>query len=361
MKIAFVLSDFTSAGGIERVTSTLSDTFVKNGHKVTIISFFRTNKNSIYESSHEVKIEYLTNKSYLTKKIAGFSRLVMYLKIFRNLKSFFKENKYDYVIGQGFPVNFSLWLIGLKKNLIACEHTHYNYYNSLLKTLRLIVYKDLITIVLTEKDKIEFSKSLSNVYLIPNPTLFANNQILSDLTSTKIISVGRLEYEKGYDLLLHALKDVFNQHPEWSIDIYGNGVLRTYLIELCDKMKLNNNVFFKGVTNNIKEKYINASLFILSSRFEGFGMVLVEAASCGLPIISFDCPTGPNDILKDNGGILVESGNVKALTDAILKMINDKELRIKYSQKGPGIAKRYSTDKIYEYWNDLFTKLNTIR
>ena len=362
MEIAFVLSDLSSAGGIERVTSVLAKVFTEKGHhNITIVSLFQTRKDIIYDFPQNVKVEFITSDNYLSKKVGGFTRGLMFLKVCYKVKAFFKRSSYDFIIGQGFPVNLTLWLAGLSKKTIACEHVHYNYYGSVIRKCRLFIYKRCLqVVVLTEQDKSNYSGLLDNISFIPNAVSFCNEESeerVSSLNEKRIISVGRLEEQKGYDLLLRVSVSIFKQFPDWKLYIYGAGRLEKELIKLRDELGLRNNVNFKGLTNNIREEYLNSSLYVLPSRFEGFGIVLVEAAFCGLPIIAFDCPTGPRDILKNGGGILLPPNNLELLENAVIALLGDKEERLKYGLQGPNIAMRYTPSKIYEEWHYLFKKL----
>ena len=347
MKIAFVLGDISSIGGIERVTSILSDTFVKHGHSVTIISLFCAYTQLNYLFNENVKIEYVSKKKYATKKQGSFSRLFMFFSIVYSFYSYLKSRDFDVFIGQGFPVNWLLWLVGKSKKTIACEHVSYNYYPSLIRRGRILIYKCFkAVVVLTQNDGKRFGKYLNNIYVVPNPVL-VHTMKTSDLSVKRIISVGRLSYQKGYDLLLSIMPDIFKKFPDWSLDIFGEGDLKDELLELRDRLGLQSYVHFRGITSNIEDKYSKSSLYIMSSRYEGFGMVLVEAAACGLPIISFDCPEGPSDILQGDRGILVPANDIEKLKEAIIMMLSDAELRVLYSKRSLEIPFRYTPEKIY--------------
>ena len=357
MKIAFVVGDISSTGGIERVMSILSDSFVKHGHEVNIVSFFRAHEKLSYRFNSSVKIITLSCYEYATKKQGGWSRLNMFLKIIPRARAFFRENKFDIVLGAGFPVNATLFFAGNRARTIVCEHTIYNYYSIFIRIIRIYLYKKFLgVVVLTQNDKKRFDRYLKNTFVIPNPSAFEINQV-SSLSSPKMISVGRLEKEKGYDTLLRILPDVFRAFPQWKLDIWGDGILKNTLLKLRDDLYLQEHVNFCGVTDNIIQEYLSSSLYVMSSIYEGFGMVLVEAAACGLPIISFDCPEGPADILKDDGGILVSPRDTSGLKNAIINMLSNQELRNYYAAKGPDIAKRYSPENIYPQWEQLLKNL----
>ena len=356
MKIAFVLGDVSSIGGIERVTSILSDIFVRNGHQVTVISLFRAHESLNYEFNSDVKLEYLTNMKYAIQKQGGITRLLMFFSIIKKFKKLYGRSNYDLFIGQGFPNCWLLWLSGLAARSVACEHVSYNYYNKILKKIRIQVYRSFYRVItLTQNDCLLFNEYLNNVYVIPNPVVM-KNAVLSDLSNKRIISVGRLSPEKGYDLLLKISPSIFEKFPDWELWIYGEGPQKEKLIRLRDILQLQDKVYFKGVTPSIGEAYSQASVYVMSSFYEGFGMVLVEAALFGLPIISFDCPNGPRDILKNGRGVLIKTGDAIALQEAIIAMLKDDNLRRYYANRSSEIPAEYSPEKIYALWKEYCFK-----
>lgn len=211
-------------------------------------------------------------------------------------------------------------------------------------------------VVLTEEDKASWTE-LSNVEVIPDPLAFDIDQV-SPLTNKRVIAVGRYVYQKGFDLLLHAWKKIEQQHPDWELAIYGMGE-RTPYEQLIDKLQIDRNrCHLNGSTPDIKAEYLNSSLFVFSSRFEGFGMVLIEAMACGLPVVSFDCPCGPKDIVRHNEvGLLVPSGNIDSLAEAMHQMMSDNIFRQQMAAAAIINAKRFQLDEIAQQWKSLFEKV----
>ena len=211
-------------------------------------------------------------------------------------------------------------------------------------------------VVLTEEDKASWTE-LSNVEVIPDPLAFDIDQV-SPLTNKRVIAVGRYVYQKGFDLLLHAWKKIEQQHPDWALAIYGMGE-RTPYEQLIDKLQIDRNrCHLNGSTPDIKAEYLNSSLFVFSSRFEGFGMVLIEAMACGLPVVSFDCPCGPKDIVRHNEvGLLVPSGNIDSLAEAMHQMMSDNIFRQQMAAAAIINAKRFQLDEIAQQWKSLFEKV----
>jgi glycosyltransferase involved in cell wall biosynthesis len=226
----------------------------------------------------------------------------------------------------------------------------------LLDRLEVWVYKkyDAVT-PLTYEDAKKWP--LDNLQVIYNfKTITSTEQAL--LKNKAVISVGRLDYQKGYDLLLKAWNIVCKQNNDWILDIYGDGVLKEELIKQAKDLNIANRVIFHGNVKDIKEKYLNSSIYVLSSRHEGLPLVLPEAMECGLPVVSFACPCGPKDIIENNvDGILVDNGNVEKLAQEILKLIYSKETREKIGNNARNKAKNFTKEKIMSKWEKLFNKL----
>jgi glycosyltransferase involved in cell wall biosynthesis len=176
----------------------------------------------------------------------------------------------------------------------------------------------------------------------------------SDGSSTVVVSAGRLSREKGFDLLVRAWPDVAARHPDWHLRIFGGGPEKEALQSLVDSLGVGNNVHLMGPTNRMLDEMARASLFVLSSRFESFGMVLIEAMSVGLPVVSFDCPRGPREVLTDGeDSVLVPAEDVPALAAAVNEMIDDPVRRQQLSAAALRTAERYSLESVGRLWEDL--------
>lgn len=213
-------------------------------------------------------------------------------------------------------------------------------------------------IVLTEQDKALW-KELDNVQTISNPlSFYADNP--SDCKSKNVIAVGRFCYQKGFDLLLQVWKEVIKKHPDWTLNIYGdNGEKITNYAKECGVLKY---CTLHSVTNNIQEKFIENSIFILSSRFEGFGMVICEAMACGVPPVAFDCHYGPAEIIRDKeDGLLVENGNIQVMAEKVCYLIEHEEERIRLGANAYQNIKRYHIDSIGRTWENMFNEITLQR
>jgi glycosyltransferase involved in cell wall biosynthesis len=170
--------------------------------------------------------------------------------------------------------------------------------------------------------------------------------------------VGRYNDAKGYDYLIPAWSLVHQKHPDWVLNVYGSGELRDQVIQWINDYQLEETIILHEPTDNIMEKYLESSICVLSSRYEGFSMVIAEAMSCGVPCVSFDCPHGPRTIIANGeDGLLVEYLNTKALADGICKLIEDENLRIQFGCRAKQNIQRYSQEKVMGQWHQLFKSL----
>lgn len=215
-------------------------------------------------------------------------------------------------------------------------------------------------VTLTEQDKKRWETIYPTATVIPNIlTLYPNEQ--ARLESNSIISVGRLEAQKGYDLLIEAWRSVTLKHPDWKMHIYGDGSCKALLTDMIRAAKIETSFILHQADPNIYQQYLKHSFYVMSSRFEGFGLVLIEAMSCGLPCISFDCPSGPAEIIKDGeDGILVENGNIIKLSEAICYMIEHEEKRKELGSNARLNVLRYSQEDIMLQWDALFRGLTQL-
>lgn len=188
--------------------------------------------------------------------------------------------------------------------------------------------------------------------MIPNPLSNYDDRV-SSLNAKQVIAAGRYMPQKGFDLLITAWRLVSDRHPDWLLRIYGDG-MREELQQQIDRLKLQENCILEHTVTNIVDKYCESSIFVLSSRYEGFGMVLVEAMACGVPPVSFACPCGPKDIISDGeDGFLVENGNVFALAEKICRLIEDEKLRKRMGALARINVKRFEIDRVASDWKQL--------
>lgn len=356
MEVVFIIQDITTQGGTERTTCCLANEFAKHGHHVTIISIFKYNDCMCYEVNKNVIVEYLSNESY-SLKLSKLQRITTIINKINYLKTNTTLKEANIIFGQKLLASTLLYLSGYSKKSIACEHFKFEMYNKLIRQMRNWLYKHFLqVVVLTENDKLKFNKSINNVSVIPNmisvpikENIGANNR--------RIISVGRLNFQKGYDLLLEALSKIKNIIKDWEIEIYGDGEDYNTLKSQCTTLLLDKNVKFMGFTSNIENKYCESTFYVMSSRFEGFPMVLLEAAACGLPIVSFACPEGPSTLLANGGGLLAKAEDSDDLASKIAEMITNQTLREKFATQTKAVIQPYQPETIYNRWIELIAKI----
>ena len=208
-------------------------------------------------------------------------------------------------------------------------------------------------VVLTDKDR-ELWTELDNVVTIPNPSPFMPSAV-SPLTEKRVIAVARYSHEKGIDLLLEAWAQVEKKTKDWRLEVFGDGDT-TAFNALIDKLGIDRRrCQLNGRTADIEQEYLKSSIAVCSSRFEGFGMIIIEAMACGLAVVSFDCPWGPQSIIKNGeDGFLVENGNIEKMADALVRLIEDDNKRNTFAKNAIQNVKRFQMDRIAEQWRELF-------
>lgn len=333
--IVFIISSLHGYGGTNRVASLLANGLCLH-HNITILS--RISSSNTYQLGSKVNdIKYSGNN----------------LSFVLQCKKYINNNKPDVVIVHTMSkLTPAIIMANIKtKNIWSIEHVSYEFHNLVFKQLRRHLYKKVSKIItLTKSDAINYRSFHPNVTVMTNPTSLPLKNDISKLTSKTIVSIGRLTYQKGFDLLIEAWSLVESKHPNWLLNIYGEGEDRSKLEKMIADKSLNN-ITLKGLTNDVRAVYDTAAIYVMSSRFEGLPVVLIEAQSRGLPIVSFDCPSGPAEIVHHNiDGLLVNNGNIQALAESIIELIKDVDLRTSMSKQALKAAKSYQIDTIMQRW-----------
>ena len=213
-------------------------------------------------------------------------------------------------------------------------------------------------VVLTQEDK-GYWGNLPNLEVIPNAALFIAPR-LSTQTEKRVIAVGRLDYQKGFDRLIRAW-DIVQQNPScqaWRLDIFGQGEWQEMLEEMIRERGLASSTRINDPSKRIGEEYASSSLLVMSSHYEGFPMVMIEAMACGLPVVAFDFKCGPRDIIEEGkNGCIVSEGDIPALARAITRLIEQDALRKAMAEEARKVTERYAEERIMQQWTELFNSL----
>ena len=349
-KICFFCANFENSGGTERVTSIIANELVKLGYDVTIISCIG-GKKSFFKLDERIKLDNLYDSCGGLK----FNLTASY-----KLRKKLKKYDFDYIIDiDTIHSFFSIpAIIGLRTKVISWEH--FNFYSDLgIKRRgwgRILASKFADRIVtLTNEDREVFLKNLnvkSKIDYIYNPTSYPN-EMKNSCESKIAISIGRLTSQKGFDKLLDIWKKIEEKGSDWQLYIIGSGEDKEKLLEQKENLKLKNVVFVEN-TKNIKEYYEKASIYLMTSRFEGLPMTLIEAQSFGLPIISYDIKTGPKDVINnEEDGYLIENNNEELFMEKFLELSKDREKIKEFSQKAYENSRKFKLENIIKKWENI--------
>lgn len=247
---------------------------------------------------------------------------------------------------------------GRKKNvkqIISTEHFSITEQGKFSSLLRKVFYKYFTVVTLTEVDLCFIRKAYNpkRLFCVPNAIPFVPRPYVYEETKKTIIALGRFTPQKGFDLLIQSFASIALRYPDWNLLIVGHDYGdRTMLEALIAENKISN-VQLKSAVSDVNSIYSQAAFYVMSSRFEGFPMVLLEALGFGLPIVSFDCPTGPRELVNDTNGILVENGNIVALASAMEQLMSDRELLQLKSKGAEKFAQNYTKEVINTYWDEI--------
>lgn len=379
MKIVYIFQSFAEKGGTERIFSDkmnyLADVL---GYDVTFITYEQGNHAPTFPLSDKIHYIDLDTRFFTLSALPVWKRLGAYRKMYQTfaerLKQTLAEINPDIVAITTYSCRLFGAVMRLPYHIVVESHVSYENINEsgthnsnpivgwliqkhMRYCLRNAKKADRI-VLLTDRDQ-QAWKNYPNTMVIPNVVTCYPEEINDLATRPKrIIAVGRLHHQKGFDMLIEAWRMLYRKYPDWIVDIYGDSTNRDFFQRLIDQKQMQNAIHLRGRTSDVYKEYQESAFYVMSSRYEGFGLVLVEAMSCGLPCVSFDCPYGPSTIISDGeDGFLVDNGNVKQLAEKMEILINDANLRMAMGQKAREKAALYKKENIMGRWDALFKSL----
>ena len=358
MKLLYITNGITGSGGLERVlsvkTSLLAEDF---GYEVHIVSLNEIGKETFFTFSDKVKkhyIEVLGNPfQYFLKYTNGIQKKVTEINpdlisvcddglkgfllprlISTKAKWIYERHVSKLIENSGSQNVFSMCMMKVKWKMMGYFASDFSKF-----------------VILTEGNRAEWAP-LKNVTVIGNPLPFKADDV-SDIEEKIVVCVGKISYQKGQDLLLQIWEKVAAKHPDWELHLYGKENK-----EFLNTDRLPHNIRYFSPTPNLERVYGSSSIYVMSSRFEGFGMVLIEAMEFGIPCISFDCNYGPSDIITDKvDGLLIKNGDLQFFALQIIALIQNPNLRQQMGEKARQNVQRFSARRIVQQWDELFKEI----
>lgn len=356
MRIACVISSLGPGGG-ERVLCTAANWWARTGETVRLLVLSEAVEPA-FAPDASVQVQFLGKQGVSGSLMGAVGANIGRVRTLRRAVQDFSP---EVVVGFMDTTNVLTLLacLGTGVRVVATEHTVPTHHNIgvFWETLRRLTYPHAdAVIVQTEEARQYFPQSIAGrISVLPNPVALSfGDGISREKEGKTIVAMGRLSREKGFDLLLEAFAELAPLYPEWTLVILGEGPLRKELEEQRNGLGLDGRVAMPGFSATPHDWFIRADVFVLSSRFEGFGNALVEAMMCGLPVISADCPWGPASIVRDGeNGLLVDSEDVPALAQGMRRLMEDDILRKELGTRAKESASCYGVSNAMAEWDEV--------
>lgn len=371
MKIVFVIDQVYLHGGIERILSIKANYFSdQKNDEVHIVTTEQKGNAPCYPFSDKITfkdigINYERKKSYYHP--TNLKKLPIH---FLRLRSYIKKVSPDVVVVCSHSTD-TYFVPFLCKKVPKVKEFHYSKYfeetdkketkskfQSRFYRFTEYVEKKYDSIVVLNKDERQYYPS-DNVFVIPNPLTFFPDKVADVKNNKTIICAGRVAQVKGFDNLIDIWKQIYQEFPDWKIEIYGSGTkeYETYLAEKVKENNLEKSLFLMGATDDVRGKMQNAAIYAMTSHTECFPLVLLEAQSSGLPVITYDCPNGPRNIVVNETGVLVENQNQTAFASALRSLIKNEEKISIYGTNARNNAKNYLEEAVMNQWIEMFHQI----
>jgi glycosyltransferase involved in cell wall biosynthesis len=375
MRIVYCIVSTFNSGGMERVLANKANFLVKEGHELFIVTTDQKGRKPFFLLD-ELIVQYDLAINYTDNNQKGLARKLLSYpgkqrKHRQRLTALLRQLKADIVVSMFDPeVSF---LYKIKDGSKKVVEIHFSRYKRLqyahtglwgwADQLRskhdwFIAQRYDRFVVLTEEDR-SYWGTLKNIQVIPNANSFKPVGI-ADLIAKRVIAVGRYDYQKGFDQLVSAWKGVHQVHADWSLDIFGQGPLKAQLQNLILESGLQDIVRLRTPVTDIEKEYLASAILVMTSRYEGLPMALLEGQSCGLPLVAYACKCGPRDIIKDgNNGFLLAERDQIGLASKLIQLMDDAVLRQKMGKTSLALSANFAEELIMNQWVTLFKTLTT--
>jgi hypothetical protein len=371
-----ILALHLGTGGAEKVISNLANLLSEN-NDVEIISTYKLRNSPAFYISNKVTINYLTtnlepNKQEIKNALKNFNLIRLVFEAFKSFKILILRKKLmvnaiknldcDIVISTRILHNNWVSKYARKDIIkIAQEHNHHNnnqkYIKKLIKSLKNFDYFMPVSRELCDF----YSKRINNTKVVYIPNFIDNvSSKTCDLSSKQLISVGRLDPIKGFDDLIDLFNLFYQKYPDWNLHIVGDGPEKEILQTKIHKLGLSKKITLCGTkySEELENEYLNSSIYVMTSHSESFGLVLVEAANYGLPLIAFDSAQGANEIIENNkNGFLVKNRNAEEMITKIEELLNDSSKMQYFSKNSKNTALKFSKEAISKEWNKFLNNI----
>lgn len=368
MKILYLTDQTYLHGGIEKVLSQKANYFAEvTGDEVFIVTYNQQRNPPVYPFSEKLSmmdlgINYEIGRSYFHP--VNLKKIPQHRKA---LQKVLQEIQPDVVISSSFGPDF-FFIPSLEKQIPKIKEFHATrHFSNQVITIKEKILKFFTekkerkydALVLLNEDEVPFYQS-NNCVIIPNPTEV--DERMCNLSENKIIAAGRISRQKNFEELLEIFNSVLQDFPDWEVHVYGDDYLgrRAEIEKRITELSLEKKFIFKGVTSDLKTTFLDYSIYAMTSIHETFPMVLLEALSMGLPIVSYDCPTGPSRIVENNeDGYIIPYKNSIIFAEKLKRLMGDVQLRKNMGLQAKKNASRFEISAVMGQWKDLFKKLTS--